>query len=156
MNVNVAAPFFVTVPVLNSAAPSVASTFVVTVKPLLPASMNPPASEYPGVLNVIDETTGKPKTLTVPPLAPPKTASPPLGQATLFVPSYQSAVVVSQVPLPPAPFTPQLTVCACAGPSKKSGAKNNNDATIRAQEGAHKLPRRIVLHGTPLFLEESY
>ncbi len=113
----------------------VASALVVTNRPLVLVSMTPPCNKYPGVLNVIDETTGSPVTVIAPPLAPAKTASPPLGQVTLFVPSNQSAVVVSQVPLPPTPFTPQLTVCAWAGTSKMSGAMNN-DATTRAQEGA--------------------
>src|SRR5690242_14919773 len=42
-------------------------------------------------------------------------ALPEFGQVTFPLPFNQFAVVVSQLPLPPEPLTPQVAVCACAG-----------------------------------------
>src|SRR4051812_19972782 len=55
------------------------------------------------------------------PALPPKAAV-LLSHGTLFVPSNQLGVVVSQVPVPPAPFVPQLSWADAAAVERRRRA----------------------------------
>ena len=104
-------------PVLRKVSPTpeapntdarVAAAFASTVRPAADPLKTLCCKSYPGTSNVSLLAVTLSPMVTVP-AVPAKIPSPPLTQATLLVPFHQFNELAFQVPVPPAPLTPQVS-----------------------------------------------